>query len=135
MLGLSESVLRGDRLRPLLDLVGRDLDRLPAVAADQMVVMDAGGAGAVQTLAVLLQRVGFAFCREVGEGAVHGRESDRRPGIFERGVQRLRAHESLRVTEGFAHGVALPGVALHVATASPRLTLPRRPRPIRRQTR
>ena len=69
---------RGDILRPLLDRIRRDLDRVPAGAADQVVVVRTGGAGPVQALALLLQRVGIALGRQVGERAVDGREPDRR---------------------------------------------------------
>ena len=40
---------------------GLDLDGESAAAADQVVVVAAGGAGAVQALALLLQRVGLAL--------------------------------------------------------------------------
>ncbi len=38
--------------------------------------MAAGRAGAVEALALLLQRVGLALEREVGERPVHGRKTD-----------------------------------------------------------
>ena len=76
VLGLREAVLRGDRARPLLDVVRFDLDRQAAGAADQVMVVAAGRARAVEALALVLQRVGFAFDREVGERAVDGGEPD-----------------------------------------------------------
>src|SRR5437868_5829046 len=47
---LGEAVLSGDIARPLLDGVGRDLDSRAATPADQVVVMAARRAGAVEAL-------------------------------------------------------------------------------------
>jgi hypothetical protein len=64
-------------LRPLLDRIRLDLHREPAVAADQVMVV-AGRARAVEALALgRLQGVRIALRRQVGERAVHRRESDR----------------------------------------------------------
>ena len=85
----------GGLARPLLDVGRLDLDRQPARAADQVVVVAARRARAVEALAVgALQRVRLALRGETGEGAVDRRQSDAGVLVAEHRVQALRAHEA-----------------------------------------
>src|SRR5690606_14773451 len=115
---LGEAVLGGDVTRPGLHGIRRDLHRGAAVAADQVMVVRAGRARAIQALALLHERVGLTLAREVGERAIDGGEPDLRAGAAQGGVQRLRRHETLGAAERVTHGLTLPGVALHGATTS-----------------
>ncbi len=49
---LGEAILRGRAVRPVLDVLALDLDGEAAVAADEVVMVGLGGAGAVERLAV-----------------------------------------------------------------------------------
>jgi hypothetical protein len=113
MLRLGETVGRSRRLRPLFDSVGFDLDRQPAVSADQVMVMT-GRAGAIQALTVWrLKRVGVALDREVGQCPVYRGQADRRPGLVQIHVQPLGTDESLGRGECLSHCLPLPRIALH----------------------
>src|SRR5690348_14821494 len=104
------AVLDGNRLRPLLDGRALDLDRLAADAADEVVVVLAGGAAAVDGLAV--GGTQYVDLAGVGEGlqcAVHGGESDGVTLVLEHVVELLRTAELVHLVERRRHGGTLPG--------------------------
>jgi hypothetical protein len=111
--GLREPMFRGDLRSPALHRIGFDLHREPAVAADQVVVVAARGAGAIQALALLLERIRISLDREVGQRAVDRCQPDGRARVAKSGVETLCADEALRSAQSLSDGFSLPGIALH----------------------
>jgi hypothetical protein len=113
-------VRRSSDARPFFDGTGFYLDRAAAVAADEVMVMSRGAAGAVQALTLgRVQRIGISLDRQIGERAVHGRKSDGGAAVAKPCVQVLGAHESGGRVERIADSLPLPGVALHGAYCRP----------------
>src|SRR5690606_4296024 len=133
---VAEAVLGGDLPRPRLHGIRCDLLRVAALAADEVMMMAAGRARAVDALAVLHEGVGLAGRLQVGEGAVDGRQAHLGPGAAQRCMQGLCRHEALGATERLAHRLTLPRVALHATAPSVRTRLRRlrRRRPARAHT-
>src|SRR5690606_12870398 len=80
--GVREAVLGRDLLRPALDGFRLDLHRRTAPLADQVVMVLARGARAVQRFPLAgLQGIGLTVAGEIRERPVYGGEADGRAGF------------------------------------------------------
>ncbi len=111
MAGLAKSVFGGHLVGPLLGLARLDFLGQAAAPADQVMVV-AGSAGAVQSLALLrLKGVGLAHPSKVGQCSVNRSQPDGRAVILEHLVQLLGADEPDGLAQGVANGIALARVS------------------------
>ena len=92
---LSETVLSGNVFGPLFYGIRLDFDGCSAFAANQVVMVRVGRAGAEQAFTILLQGVGVTGSGKVCQGPVDGGKTDGATRVAQRTVQRLSAHETL----------------------------------------
>lgn len=103
-------MLGGRLARPALDRLGRDLDGGTAFAANQMVMMMRGVAGAKQLLTVRVEvHIGLPVFGQARQRAIDRRDTDLRALICHVVKQLLCTDECTDFTEGFANRGLLPG--------------------------
>lgn len=92
---LGETVFCRDLVCPGLHGICFDLYGETAIATNEVVVVVAGSAGAIERLALVgLQRIGFPLDGEVGESTVDGGESDWGSRPAETRMKVLGAHKA-----------------------------------------